>query len=232
MKRIDSLSIVGKQFGDVIVLELISIGTKTTFDSEYNCKCTICGSEFKRTYQTLRRNPKHNRYCYGGLYNDIPWKENYSWRYHNILKRCKDSKYYNNVACNLSYSEFMNEIISLQIKNNISNKDMLTLTIDRIDNNINYCSGNLRLVNMLTQVYNRRKKPNCFITKINNIDIISNSVALTSEQFNLNIAAVNNCLSGRSKSHSGIIFEKISEELYYNIKSVTTKFRVIHKDYF
>lgn len=227
-----SLEVIGKTFGDIKVLELISFDNRTIHNSTFKCVCVICGSIFLRKYQSLKRNPQHNRFCHNGLYNNILWKDNYSARYHNILRRCKVSKHYKNIKCVMTYCEFMDELIQIQSKNNLSDEDMLLLSIDRIDNNLHYQVGNIRLASKLTQIYNRRNKPNCFIIENDKHSFISNSVNLTSKELNLNISAINNCIAGRAKTHKGYFITKITETEYYNIKSVTTKFNIIHKDYY
>jgi len=125
----------------------------------------------------------------------------------------------------------MEEMIKLQKLNNLSNDDMFNLTIDRINNKGNYTQGNLRLVTQLTQMYNTNIGVN-FFTADNGVEqIISNSAGLTAKYLNVVVGAVNNAIGGRSKSCKGFSFKKITKQKYNNLKSVTTKAKIIHKNY-
>lgn len=222
-------SVIGSKFGDCTVLSFIE-KKSNWYTSTYKIRCNVCGAILSRKGQALYKKPKHNRYCYQGLYNDVPWKEQYSRRYANILRRCKTSKYYSNINCKLEFYEFMEEMLYLQKVNNLSNYDMTTLTIDRVDNNKDYEKGNLRLATKLTQIYNRKVKPNCFIAKKNNIRILSNSSKLFADYIGCLVGSVNNAIKRDSKT-SGWKIDKIDEEQFIKFKNDDKWDKVIYKNY-
>lgn len=220
---------IGKQYGDFLVLEVLEKGVNY-HTSKFKVKCLICGALLERNGQCLYKNPIHNRFCYQGLYNEIPWKENYSRRYANILKRCKSSPYYKNINCNLKFYEFMEEMLYLQKDGNLSDEEMLKLTIDRIDNNKGYEKGNLRMATRLTQVYNRRVKINCFIATKDEKSILCNSSKMFANYIGSLVSGVNNAVR-RNSIVFGWKINKISEYEFNNLKEKDIWAKVIFKNY-
>lgn len=221
---------IGKIYEDIKVLSIFK-EESNWYKTKFNVKCMVCGSEFIRTGQVLYKNPKHNRFCYSGFKEDLLWKDMYSKRFSNILSRCKNNKYYENIECEFTFYELIEEIIKIQNEKKLTDKEVMELTIDRIDNKGNYKVGNLRLVNMTTQIYNRRVKPNYFVASKGEDIVISNSSKLFSEYINCLVGGVNNTIAGRSKTCKGFTVKKITKKEYIKMKSVTTKAKIIHKNY-
>jgi len=222
---------IGKKYGDFVVLEVLK-KNNNWHTSIFKVKCSICGAILNRAGQTLFKMPIHNRFCYQGLYNNIPWKYEYSCRYANILRRCKTSIYYKNIECELEFYEFMEEMLKLQKENNLSDDDMHNLTIDRINNLENYKSGNLRLATRLTQVYNRRKKINCFIAKKGNEIALCNSSKMFAEYVGCSVGNINNAVRLNNRIAKNWKIIRIDEEIFNHKKERKEYTLLFYKDYF
>lgn len=221
---------IGKKYGDFIVLEVLE-KNNNWHTSKFKVKCSVCGAILNRNGQFLHKNSIHSRFCYQGLYNNVPWKYEYSCRYANILRRCKTNIYYKNIECELKFHEFMEEMLKLQKENNLSNNDMHDLTIDRINNFENYKSGNLRLATKLTQVYNRRTKINCFIAKKGNKIALCNSSKMFAKYIGCSVGNVNNAVRGINKKSKNWEIIKINEETFNCKKNRKEYTLIFNKDY-
>lgn len=197
-------SIIGKKYGDFIVIE--------AFSGKYVVECCICG--IRKTINTnslLHNKGLDHLYCKDeNIVKDKYYKKlNCIWNsmrsrtcnpkscnYKNYGGRGISSDYYK------YFSTFYYDFI-YELKEKEKETPLRWLSIDRINNNGNYEKSNLRISNPTEQARNRRTNKNIIAISPNGETYGFKVITDFAKKHNLCRSCITCCLKGKQKDHKG-----------------------------
>lgn len=199
--------VAGQKFGDVEVIKkhhtkIVYYGERKVTKDFYLCRCK-CGKEFIAYKHNLTRNVDRIESCgckqgTHHLTNTRCMKIFYGMRKRCFDKNCVDYKNYGGkgiTICdewNNNFKLFYNWAMSNGYKDN--------LTIDRIDNDKNYCPENCRWVTKAEQAKNRKCVKRVLCVETNKI---YNTEVEASKDTGAKDTAISRCLHKKGKTAGG-----------------------------
>lgn len=157
-------NLIGKVYNDFKVLDYIKDLPRG--NRLWKCKCLKCGDELEISTFGLKENLNVCK-------KELKEKKKIEHHLHNCFLRiknrcynpnCKTYKYYGGKGIKIcdEWLKDSNKFVSWSLQNGFklekNNKNYNSITIDRIDNDKDYCPENCRWVTMLDQANNKKKK--------------------------------------------------------------------------